>query len=197
MQPRCRLWFVASCALAWSCFVAACVTPVSGPSAPSAQSQIDRAPVGCRGRYFKAAGQGAGFSGLNLMDYGNWCGKGGKGEPLDAFDACCRAHDNCYGSHGCSIFQMKCTKPCDACDDAVVACWQRARAADAARYGSADTFRYPCRNCSTATWMLGQKRRWRCNQDCRPAMYPMKKGHRCDARAPCESGARCEAGRCR
>jgi RHS repeat-associated protein len=33
-------------------------------------------------------------SGGNI--HGNWCGPGGKGAAIDATDACCKAHDECY-----------------------------------------------------------------------------------------------------
>ncbi|XP_020902710.1 phospholipase A2 A2-actitoxin-Ucs2a isoform X2 [Exaiptasia diaphana] len=28
--------------------------------------------------------------------YGNWCGAGGSGTPVDGVDRCCKAHDQCY-----------------------------------------------------------------------------------------------------
>uniref|UniRef100_T1IZR6 Phospholipase A2 n=1 Tax=Strigamia maritima TaxID=126957 RepID=T1IZR6_STRMM len=36
---------------------------------------------------------------LDYDNYGNWCGIGGKGEPVDGVDRCCRSHDRCYHNH--------------------------------------------------------------------------------------------------
>jgi RHS repeat-associated protein len=36
--------------------------------------------------------------------YGNWCGAGGMGTPLDSLDAACMAHDACYALNGFSSF---------------------------------------------------------------------------------------------
>ncbi|CAF1463852.1 unnamed protein product [Rotaria sordida] len=40
--------------------------------------------------------QALGKSPLDYNGYGCWCGFGGKGEPIDATDACCKVHDKCY-----------------------------------------------------------------------------------------------------
>jgi len=37
------------------------------------------------------------FSPLTLANYGNFCGLGGSGTPIDGVDQCCFKHDNCYG----------------------------------------------------------------------------------------------------
>lgn len=39
------------------------------------------------------------LTGRNAFDfdgYGNYCGMGGKGDPVDAIDNCCKNHDQCY-----------------------------------------------------------------------------------------------------
>lgn len=35
-------------------------------------------------------------NGVDYMGYGNYCGIGGAGTPLDAIDTCCQHHDQCY-----------------------------------------------------------------------------------------------------
>ncbi|XP_054709955.1 neutral phospholipase A2 3-like [Uloborus diversus] len=37
-----------------------------------------------------------GHSGTDFVGYGNWCGLGGSGEPVDQIDGCCQLHDFCY-----------------------------------------------------------------------------------------------------
>ncbi|GFY50606.1 phospholipase A(2) [Trichonephila inaurata madagascariensis] len=38
-----------------------------------------------------------GLDPTDYIPYGNWCGYGGQGKPIDPIDECCRVHDNCYG----------------------------------------------------------------------------------------------------
>lgn len=38
-----------------------------------------------------------GLDPTDYIPYGNWCGYGGQGKPIDLIDECCRVHDNCYG----------------------------------------------------------------------------------------------------
>jgi hypothetical protein len=47
--------------------------------------------------------------------YGNWCGPGcsGPGAPIDAVDACCKAHDQCYGRRG--YFACSCDRELVRC----------------------------------------------------------------------------------
>lgn len=35
--------------------------------------------------------------------YGNWCGAGGSGTPINWVDQCCKNHDDCWDDHGLSI----------------------------------------------------------------------------------------------
>ncbi|XP_069112409.1 acidic phospholipase A2 Cc1-PLA2-like isoform X1 [Argopecten irradians] len=46
-----------------------------------------------------------GRSGLDFNGYGNYCGMGGSGIPLDPIDECCMHHDRCYDQvnlHDCA-----------------------------------------------------------------------------------------------
>jgi hypothetical protein len=47
--------------------------------------------------------EGVGVDGIPCI-YGRWCGPGcsGPGAPIDDVDACCQAHDRCYGTRGYS-----------------------------------------------------------------------------------------------
>src|SRR5438067_1119330 len=74
-----------------------------------------------------------GYAPTTLADYGNYCGKGGSGEPIDSIGACCQAHDNCYEAQDCSIFNNACTAPCSGCDNQAMECWVGARHADPER----------------------------------------------------------------
>lgn len=55
--------------------------------------------------YFREAdlAESPGYEGIPCV-YGKWCGPGcsGPGAPIDDVDACCQAHDLCYGRRGYS-----------------------------------------------------------------------------------------------
>ncbi|XP_035233874.1 basic phospholipase A2 caudoxin-like [Stegodyphus dumicola] len=38
-----------------------------------------------------------GLDPTDYIPYGNWCGYGGQGKPVDHIDSCCQIHDECYG----------------------------------------------------------------------------------------------------
>ncbi|XP_054714900.1 acidic phospholipase A2-like [Uloborus diversus] len=40
---------------------------------------------------------------LDFLNYGNWCGLGGNGYPMDDIDSCCRQHDFCYDKASDSV----------------------------------------------------------------------------------------------
>ena len=50
------------------------------------------AVVGCGVMINKVTGRNP----FDFCGYGNYCGKGGSGTPVDAIDRCCKAHDECY-----------------------------------------------------------------------------------------------------
>ncbi|GIX74050.1 hypothetical protein CDAR_275331 [Caerostris darwini] len=39
-----------------------------------------------------------GLDPTDYIPYGNWCGYGGQGKPIDRIDECCKVHDHCYGT---------------------------------------------------------------------------------------------------
>lgn len=59
---------------------------------------------------------------LEYNQYGNYCGFGGTGEPVDDIDRCCAAHDDCYTQlqgRGCvpyfSPYEVNITGPVVRC----------------------------------------------------------------------------------
>ncbi|XP_013415887.1 acidic phospholipase A2 PLA-1-like [Lingula anatina] len=47
-------------------------------------------------QFSKMISHETGRSSLDYSSYGNWCGLGGSGDPVDPTDACCKIHDRCY-----------------------------------------------------------------------------------------------------
>ena len=94
---------------------------------------------------------------LDFCGYGNYCGRGGSGIPVDRIDKCCKVHDECYGRVGSShklcwphlaLYTFSydkaankiscsgvnaCSRETCACDSAVALCFK----ANAAYYNSA------------------------------------------------------------
>ncbi|KXJ26393.1 acidic phospholipase A2 DE-II [Exaiptasia diaphana] len=48
-----------------------------------------------------------GRSSFEYNNYGNFCGYGGGGTPVDDIDRCCQEHDNCYGrNEDCAYYSL-------------------------------------------------------------------------------------------
>uniref|UniRef100_T1JIX8 Phospholipase A2 n=1 Tax=Strigamia maritima TaxID=126957 RepID=T1JIX8_STRMM len=57
----------------------------------------------------RMVGASTGQNALDFNDYGNYCGLGGKGVPVDGIDRCCAVHDRCYSylnKNGCFPYLM-------------------------------------------------------------------------------------------
>lgn len=142
-----------------------------------------------RSLYFAELIRANGLSNIKLgfgRGYGNWCGKGGDGETLDAYDACCKVHDECYTTFRAEIFHKrfelkqlfrmsKKQRGVDVCDQRAVRCWLAARAKDPARFGSGRKYKYPCAGCGLNVKLKqGAKKKAQCNAVCKPGMFPEK-----------------------